>query len=313
MPELPFFPPAVSTVAGWVDLLLLVLLGLSSIFTLIVLFLIFFWGIRYRRGRRVDRSNPPLTNVKIEMGWMGGLLFLGLGTFIGAAIVYFQIMRPPPDALDVYVVGQQWMWKVQHPEGPREINELHVPAGRPVRLTMISQDVIHSFFVPAFRLKFDVLPGRYTTMWFEATEPGEYHIFCAEYCGTNHSRMRGQVVVMTPAEYERWLSEGGQAGEPGLPLAQAGEQLFTQLGCSGCHAAESNERAPTLAGLFGQQVPLDDGSTVLADEAYIRESILFPNERVVAGYQPIMPTYEGRIDEEQLLQLVEYIRSLGDG
>jgi cytochrome c oxidase subunit II len=319
MGNLPFLPPQASTVAGQVDLLFIVLIALSGFFSTIVLVLIIFFGAKYRRGRVVDRSNPPVTHLRMELLWVFGLLSLGMGTFTWAMLMYFDMMQPQPEALEIYVVGQQWMWKFQHPEGPQEINELHVPVGRPVQLIMISQDVIHSFYVPAFRLKYDVIPGRYTNMWFEATEPGEYHIFCAEFCGTNHSGMVGTVFAMDPTDYAAWLSSrGGGAGVTGgtgpgagAPIAQAGEALFGQLGCSGCHAEESTVRAPTLVGLLGRNVPLQDGRSVIADESYIRESILFPQRHIVAGYEPIMPSYEGRISEEQLIELVAYIKTLG--
>jgi cytochrome c oxidase subunit 2 len=309
MSNLPFFPPQASTVAGQVDLLLLVLILLSGFFTSIVLALIIYFGIRYRRGSPADRSNAPTTSLKIELGWIFGLLFLGIGTYTWAAVLYFQMFRSTENPLDIYVVGLQWMWKFQHAEGNSEINTLHVPSGQPVRLVMISEDVIHSFYVPEFRLKHDVLPGRYTNLWFTATGPGEYNIYCTEFCGTDHSRMIGKVIVMEARQYQDWLS-GGQA-EGAVPVAGAGEQLFTQLGCSSCHSGQPGAVGPPLAGLFGQTVTLEDGQTVTADENYIRESILLPQEKIVAGYEPVMPTYEGQISEEQLVQIVSYIRSLG--
>jgi cytochrome c oxidase subunit 2 len=208
--------------------------------------------------------------------------------------------------MNVYVVGKQWMWKTQHLEGQREINELHVPLGRPVRLTMTSEDVIHSFFMPAFRVKFDVLPGRYTTAWFNPTKPGKYHLFCAEYCGTLHSGMIGWIYVMEPAEYERWLA-GGAGGES---LASSGQKLFEYLACANCHRSDKPGRCPNLIGLFGTKVQLTTGQTVTADEAYIRESILNPSAKIVAGYQNIMPTFQGQVTEEDLLQLIEYVKSL---
>ena len=304
---LNWFPEQASTFASQVDLLLIVLTALGGFFTTVVVILIIYFGIRYRRGTHADRSEPPTTSLKVEIAWVLGILFLGMGTYTWAAITYFNMRRPPDSALEVYALGMQWMWQFQHPQGQREINELHVPVGTPVRVIMISQDVIHSLYIPAFRLKFDVLPGRYTDLWFEATKPGEYHLFCAEYCGTLHAGMIGRVVVMEPAEYQDWLG-GIQAG---APLTESGEQLFTQLGCSSCHAADSNVEAPSLEGLFGQPVVLEDGSTVTADETYIRESILFPMRKIVAGYEPIMPSYEERISEGQLLELVSYIKSLG--
>jgi cytochrome c oxidase subunit II len=226
--------------------------------------------------------------------------------FIWGTSLYVTAYRPPAGALEVFVVGKQWMWKLQHPEGQREIDELHIPMGRPIRLTMTSEDVIHSFFIPAFRIKKDVLPGRYTTIWFEATKPGEYHLFCTQYCGTNHAAMIGRVVVMKPVDYERWL--GGAAGES---MVSAGERLFQAEGCIGCHRLDGTGPAPSLVGVFGKPVQLQGGETVTADADYIRESILSPMAKIVAGYQPIMPTFQGRLSEEQLLRLIAYIKSLG--
>ena len=309
MVNLPFFPPQASTVSGQVDLLLLALIGLSSVFTLIVVALIAYFGIKYRRGKSVDRSSPPVGNVKMELSWIGGLLILAVGTFTWASLIYLRSFNPPDKSLDIYVIGKQWMWKFQHQEGPREIDTLHVPVNRPVRLIMTSQDVIHSLYIPAFRLKYDVIPGRYTNLYFTASKTGEYHIFCTEYCGTNHSRMRGTVIVMEPRDYQTWLS----GSTVSAPLSQAGQDLFAQLGCTGCHATGASVRAPSLVGLFDSQVPLEGGGSVTADESYIRESVFFPQKKIVAGYDPIMPTYEGRITEEQMLQLVAYIKSLGGG
>jgi len=309
MDNLPFFPTAASTSAGQVDLLMAVLIGLSSFFTILVFFLVFYFGIKYRRGKRADRSNPPTTSLKIELGWMFGLLFLGLGTYTAATLLYFKMAQQPENALEVYVIGRQWMWKMQQPQGQREINELHIPAGQPVRLILTSQDVIHSFYVPAFRVKYDAIPGRYTNLSFEASKVGEYHIFCAEYCGTEHSRMIGTVYVMEPRDYQAWLSGGGGSAGQGQPVAQEGEQLYQQLGCSSCHS--NSATAPSLEGLFGQPVSLEGGETVTADETYIRESIHFPERKIVAGYQPIMPSYEGRVSEEQIIALIAYIKSIG--
>jgi cytochrome c oxidase subunit 2 len=234
--------------------------------------------------------------------------------FAWGASLYFRFSTAPSHALSLYVVGKQWMWKIQHPEGRREINELHVPVGQPVKLTMTSEDVIHSFFVPAFRMKMDVVPGRYTTTWFEATKAGEYHLFCTEYCGTEHSRMIGRVVVMEPVEYEQWLSGGnGAARAPGEAPEVAGARLFQEQRCMTCHGGPIGGMVlgPPLAGLFGTPVKLRNGETVIADESYIRESILNPTAKLVAGYQPLMPTYQGQISEEGVLQLIAYIRSLG--
>jgi len=218
--------------------------------------------------------------------------------------LYADMRRPPAaGALEINVTGKQWMWKVQHPGGQREIDELHVPAWRPVKLVMTSQDVIHDFSIPAFRVKQDVLPGSYVTQWFTATKPGEYHLFCAEYCGTMHSGMVGRVVVMPPAEYDAWLA----GVTPDEPPAASGARLFASLGCAQCHG----QNAPTLAGLYGRPVTLADGKTVIADEEYLRESIENPPARIVAGFEPRMPSFRGQLTDEQLGQLVAYIKSLG--
>jgi cytochrome c oxidase subunit 2 len=229
------------------------------------------------------------------------------GLFGWAADLYFRERRVPKDAMELNVIGKQWMWKIQHPEGNREINEIHVPAGRMVKLTLASQDVIHSFFLPVFRIKRDAIPGYYTSEWFRPTKVGTFHLFCAEFCGTHHSGMIGKVVVMEPAAYQEWLA----AGRPQSTLAQAGERRFRELGCSGCHMGSSVVRAPPLQGLYGKPVPLQDGKIVTGDEGYIRDSILLPNSQITAGYQPLMPSYQGRVTEEELLELIAYIKSLG--
>jgi cytochrome c oxidase subunit 2 len=226
--------------------------------------------------------------------------------FVWGAVLYFEMHQPPVDAEEIYVVGKQWMWKIQHPNGKQEINALHVPTGRAIRLKMISEDVIHSFYIPAFRVKQDVLPNRYTTMWFKATKPGRYYLFCAEYCGTSHSQMGGYVTVMEPADYADWLA-GGATNEP---PEVSGELLFTQLRCVTCHGQSEKMRGPSLVGVLGRPTQLADGRRIIADEQYIRESILRPAAKIVAGYQQIMPSYEGQISEEQMFQLVAYLKSL---
>jgi len=227
--------------------------------------------------------------------------------FWWGAKIFFYNAVPPPNAMDVYVVGKQWMWKLQYPGGQREINELHVPTGQPVKITLASEDVIHSFFIPALRIKHDVVPGHYDTMWFNANKPGRYHIFCAEYCGTEHSGMVGWITIMTPSDYQNWLAGGGTSGT----MAQQGERQFEQLGCSGCHLQDRPGRGPSLRGLYGSRVQLTNGQPVLADDAYIRESILNPDARTVAGFKPgVMPSFQGQISEEGILQLVVYIKSL---
>jgi cytochrome c oxidase subunit II len=308
-PSLPLFPEQASTFAERVDALYYYLLSVSGFFTLLIFALIFLFAIKYRRRSEDERPRPILGSLPLEVVWIAIPFILVMVMFGWGASLYFTAFSPPADALEIFVVGKQWMWKVQHPEGRREINELHVPIGYPVKLTMTSQDVIHSFYVPAFRIKMDAVPGRYTSTWFQASKTGTFHLFCAEYCGTAHAGMGGQVVVMRPSEYEQWL----RTGAPEEPLAAAGERLFQQLGCSGCHSPNSIVRAPPLEGIYGKPVPLQSGHVVTADESYIRDSILLPQKDVVAGYAPVMPTFQGRISEEELIQIIAYIRSLGAG
>jgi cytochrome c oxidase subunit 2 len=302
----PFLPDQASTTAVHVDTLFWVFNALTIFFSVLIAAAITFFAIKYRRGSKADRSNPIAGSLKLELTWTIIPLLMAIAVFTWAAKVYFDIVYPPEGAMEVTVVGRQWMWKLQHPTGQREINELHVPLGQPVRLTMTSQDVIHSFFIPAFRVKQDVVPGTYTSVWFEATQAGTYHLFCAEYCGTEHSRMIGQVVAMDPKDYEAWL-QGGTVQES---MVQGGERLFREKGCSGCHAGNSSVRAPLLNGVFGGPVPLDDGSVITADDMYIRDSILLPKKQVVAGFKPVMPTFQGQLSEEELFQLIAYIKSL---
>jgi len=300
-----FMPPEASSVAGDVDSLYRFLVGVSVFFSLLIATLILYFSVRYRRRgeRRIGARQHGSTG--LEIAWSAIPLAIALTAFFWGAQVFFRVSRPPANAVEYWAVGRQWMWKFQHPDGRREINMLHVPLGTPVKLTMTSQDVIHSFFVPAFRTKMDVLPGRYTTAWFQATKPGTYHLFCAEYCGTEHSRMGGWVVVMEPHAYEDWLA--GAAGE----TRRAGaEELFRQYACDSCHRTDTAARAPKLAGLFGREVRLATGGTVRADENYLLESILNPGAKVVAGYKPIMPTFQGQIGPEEAMALVRYIRGM---
>jgi cytochrome c oxidase subunit 2 len=297
------FPDSASTVSGRVDALTGFLLLASGFVTLLVLVLIVTFAIRFRR--RAEDEVPPATrsHVWMEIAWSVIPLFIFIAMFYWGAALYAEMRRPAgAGALEINVIGKQWMWKIQHPGGQREINELHVPVGRTVKLVMTSQDVIHDFFVPAFRIKQDVLPGSYVTQWFTATKPGEYHLFCAEYCGTMHSGMIGRVVVMKPGDYEAWLA----GVTPDEPPAVSGARLFVSLGCAQCHG----QIAPTLAGLYGKSVQLSDGSTVVADEEYLRESIENPPARIVAGFEPRMPSFRGQLTPEQVGQLVAYIKSL---
>jgi cytochrome c oxidase subunit 2 len=305
MGKLPLFPEQASTFAPEVDHLLLFLLAVAVFFTVLIFGAIFYFAIRYRRRSENELPRHVHTGLALEIVWSVIPFGLTMVMFTWGASIFFKESRPPDNALQIYVVGKQWMWKLQHMEGQREINELHVPLGRSIKLTMTSEDVIHSFFVPAFRTKQDVVPGKYSTTWWTPTKAGKYHLFCAEYCGTNHSRMIGWIYVMEPQEYQKWLSGGTFTGT----LAENGEKLFTDLACSNCHKADGSGRCPSLAGLYGKDVHLADGRTVRADEAYIRESILQPNAKVVAGYQPVMPTFQGLVTEEGVLSLIEYIKS----
>jgi cytochrome c oxidase subunit II len=307
MIELPFTPPMASDVAGTVDLLTLALVGLGGFFSSIVVALIIVFAIRYRRAAVIDRSNPPTTSMKVELSWVLLLLFLGMSIYVGAALVYFNMTRVPAEAHEIYVLGRQWMWEIQHVEGPREINTLTVPVGVPIRLIMTSEDVIHSFFVPAFRLKYDVIPGRYTNMSFTATQTGEFHLFCTEYCGTDHSGMIGTVVVLEQRQFQEWLAENTE-GTVSMPAA--GRQVYERMGCASCHDPGTGIRAPQLAGRYGGETALEDGTTADFEENYIRESILRPMAKITAGYDAIMPTYQDQITEEEIQLIIEYLKSL---
>lgn len=317
--EFPLFPEQASTVAERVDALYYFLVAVSAGFTLLIAGALLYFAVKYRRRAEDERPGPVPTSIALEIVWMVVPLGLAMIMFVWGAKVYVTLASPPRDALEVYAIGKQWMWKFQHLDGQREINELHVPVGLPIKLTLTSQDVIHSFFVPAFRVKTDVLPGRYTTVWFEATKPGSYHLFCAEYCGTQHSGMIGQVVVMELAQYQSWLSGGGEelagAGQaPSAPamgsLAAEGQKLFQKLGCDACHRLDAQGTCPMLAGLYSRPVRLQSGETIVVDDSYVRESILNPAAKVVAGFQPLMPAYQGRVSEEELVQLIAFIKSL---
>lgn len=300
---------AASGIGGEIDALLI---GLTVISVLVVggiSLLIVVFALRYRRGSRAARRGAPARDRRLEAIWITVPLVVFLGIFYWSARLYAELRTPPDDALEINVVAKQWMWKVQHPEGQREIDTLHVPAGRPVKLVMTSQDVIHSFYVPAFRVKQDVLPGRYTTLWFEATRAGEYPLLCAEFCGTGHSRMKGRVIALPPEAYARWLQDNPGPGS----LVSQGEALFRRHGCSGCHSERSSVDAPLLDGLYGRRIALADGRMVSVDEGYIRDSILLPAKQVAAGYTPIMPSFQGQLDEDEILALVAYVRSLGTG
>jgi cytochrome c oxidase subunit 2 len=303
---LKFLPEQASTIAGKVDALFFFLVGVSVVFAGLIFTLVAIFALRYRRRSEAERPRPILGSLPLEILWTVIPLVIALVIFVWGAVLYFNMGRPPANALEIYAVAKQWMWKFQHPGGQREINELHVPLNQPVKLIMASEDVIHSFYVPAFRVKRDVVPGKYTTTWFQATKTGEYHLFCAQYCGTSHALMGGRVIVLEPAAYERWLAGAVGAEE----MAAAGEKLFTRLGCASCHHADGSGRAPSLVALFGAPVKLASGQTVTADETYLRESILIPQAKLVAGYPPIMPTFKGIITEDGLEQILAYLKSL---
>ncbi len=302
------FPEQASNLAPQVDHIYFALLAICSLVAFLIFFVALIFCIRYRRGSRVDRTPPKGTGLGLEITWTAIPLVIFLGLFFWAADVFFGMSRPPADATEIYVVGKQWMWKIQHPDGRREINELHLPIGQPVKLIMTSQDVIHDFFIPGFRNKQDVVPGRYTTEWFTPTRSGEYHIFCAQFCGTDHSLMVGTVFVMEPAEHAKWLAQQPAPDS----LVATGEKAFRNRGCSGCHAPNAAIRAPLLDGIYGKQVPLSDSTLVTADDQYLRDSILLPNKQISAGYEPIMPTYQGQISEEELNAIIAYLKSLGE-
>lgn len=303
----PLFPEQASSFAWQVDALYFYLIAVSIAFTVPIVVALFFFAIKYRETEKFATPEEMHGSMVLETVWSIIPFVISMTIFLGGAIIFFNQYTPPDDAMEVYVVGKQWMWKIQHQTGQREINELHVPLGRKVKLTMTTEDVIHDFDIPAFRTKADVVPGRYTYMWFEATKTGKFHLFCAEYCGLNHSGMIGSVIVMEQHEFDNWLS-GNVAGQ--TPVEQGKDLFENKLGCASCHAGGPTQRGAKLEGIFNHDVKLVGGGTVKADEQYIRNSILNPSAQVVEGYQPIMPTFKGQVTEEQLNSLVAYIKSL---
>ncbi len=306
-PSSPLFPPSSSALARDVDHLFFFALGGAIFFSLLIGVLVIVFATRFRRRHELEVGREPGgPRTLIEILWTGIPLGLLLVLFAWGVHIYFRMVRPPADALPFTVVGRQWMWKIQHPDGHREINEVHVPLGRAIKFTLTSEDVIHDFFVPAMRVKTDVIPGRYTTLWFQPDRLGEFHLFCSQYCGAEHSKMVGRIVVMEPHDYEAWLAGTAAGTAPEL----SGRALFQKLACNSCHRPDTAARAPILNGLLGRRVELASGGSVVADEAYIRESIVSPLAKVTLGYQPIMPTYKGQLTEEQILELIAYIKSL---
>ena len=302
----PFFPQQASEQAAQIDALYFFLVAVTAFFALLIAVLVIAFSVKFHRKHDNEVGVAIHGSLALELMWTFIPLGICMVMFVWGAQVFFHMTRAPKNAMDIYIVGKQWMWKAQHMDGAREINELHVPIGRPVRLIMGSEDVIHSFFIPDFRVKADVVPGRYNHMWFTATVPGRYHIFCTQYCGTKHSNMIGWVTAMTPADYQTWLSGGSAGGS----MVDAGAKLFADLTCNTCHLDTAAGRGPVLKGLYGKQTLLTNGQTVTVDDAYLRESILNSQAKIVSGFQPIMPTFQGLVTEEQLLQLIAYVKSL---
>ncbi|MEX2615233.1 MAG: cytochrome c oxidase subunit II [Alphaproteobacteria bacterium] len=307
--QIRFIPESAAAGAAGIDTLFYTLVAFSFGIGLFLTILVVGYAVRYRAGSSADRSGRRTRNLRLEIGWTSTSFLVALGLFVWGAVLFLDRDNPPANALEISAIGKQWMWQFRHPGGQREINELHVPVDQPVVVSMASQDVIHSFYVPAFRVKQDVVPGRASHVWFTATRPGRYRLFCAEFCGTEHSAMGGFVIVMEPAAFAEWLELQGE----GESLAQAGGRLFRALGCSGCHGDSSQVRAPRLDGVFGRPVALSNGTATIADDRYIRDSILMPDKEIAAGYEPVMPSYDGLIDESELQMLTEYVRSLSPG
>ena len=303
----PLFPEQASSFAWQVDLLYFYLIAVSVAFTIPIAVAIFYFAIKYREREKYATPDELHGSIVLETTWSIIPFIISMTIFLGGAYVYFNQYTPPQDAMEIYVVGKQWMWKIQHGTGQREINELHVPVGRRIKLTITTEDVLHDFFVPAFRTKVDAVPGRYTYLWFEPTKPGKYHLFCAEYCGLNHSGMGGYIYVMEQRDFDNWLA-GNVSGQTPVEI---GKDLFeNRLGCASCHAGGPQQRGAKLEGIYGKEVKLVGGQTVVADDDYIRNSILNPASQIVEGYQPIMPTFKGQVTDEQLNGLVAYIKSL---
>jgi cytochrome c oxidase subunit 2 len=303
---IPLFPEQASSIAPAVDNLYFFILGVTGFFALLVVVLVIYFAVKYRDDTGLKVGAPITGSIPLEIGWSLIPFFVSMAIFVWATVVFFQLVRAPDQTLEIYSTGKRWMWRFQHVGGQREINQLHVPVGRPIKITFTSEDVLHDLFFPAFRVKADAIPGRYSSVWFTPTKPGRYPLFCAEYCGTGHSRMVGTVYVLEQNAYQEWLSAGGLTGA----MSARGEQLFQQLACNTCHVADGRGRGPSLAGLFGSRVQLENGQTVVADESYVRESILTPQMKLVQGYGPLMPTFQGLVSEDGLLTLIEYVKTL---
>ncbi len=307
----PLFPDQASTLAPQVDSLFAFLMAVSIFFSVLIAFLIVFFSVKYHHTATPDRSEPMDSHLALELTWTIIPLLIVMVTFFWGTKVFYTQRVIPTNAIEMFVIGKQWMWKIQHPEGQREINALHIPVNVPIQLTMISEDVIHDFSIPAFRVKQDVVPGRYTKMWFQANELGSFHIFCDQYCGTLHASMVGTVYVMPATDYQAWIGNGGNVVSAGGSMTSSGQELFGRMGCATCHLSTSDSRGPTLQGLYLSKVPLESGLTVTADDAYLRESILKPMAKIVRGYQPVMPSFQGQLTEANVLELISYIKTLG--
>jgi cytochrome c oxidase subunit 2 len=305
---MPLYPEQASNFAPQVDNLVLFMIAVCMFFAVAICAAVIYFFFKYQRKRSDEIGVPIHGDLRLEIAWIVLPFFLLLAMFGWGAAIYVDYRHTPADTLDIYVIGKQWMWKLQQPDGHKEINELHVPVNRNVRLIMGSEDVIHDFSIPAFRVKMDVVPGHYNNMWFRPTKTGRYHFFCSQYCGTNHAVMGGWVTVMEPDEYAKWLSGTAGSGDP----VAVGEKLYSELACNTCHTADGKGRGPSYLGVYGSKVKLADGSTVVADDSYIRESILQPNARIVAGFQPVMPSFQGLVTEDQILALTAYIKSMKD-
>jgi len=310
---LPLFPVQASTLAPEIDHLYFGILAVTSFFAILVTIIVLYFGMKYKDSTGERVGAPIHGSVPLELLWSFIPFLIAIGIFVWSAVVYFHIVRGPDEALQIYSTGKRWMWRFQHVDGQREINELNVPLGRPVKVIFTSEDVIHDLFIPAFRVKADAIPGRYSSIWFTPTKLGEYHIFCAEYCGTNHSGMIGTVHVLEPTQYQAWLAGGGSLETASGSMSDQGRQLFTQLACITCHVNDGSGRGPSLVGVFGSQVKLEDGSMVTADETYLRESILTPQMKTVSGYQQLMPTFQGLVNEQSVASLIEYIKTMQSG
>ena len=306
MSHFSIIPEQASTLAPQVDQLYWFIIGVTAFFGILVSILVVYFAVKYRTNDPLAVGAPITGSIPLELAWSIIPFLISVVIFVWASQVFFNIYRPPDQTLDIYATGKRWMWKFQHLDGKAEINELHVPVGRPVKVTFTSEDVLHSLYFPSFRVKADAIPGRYSSVWFDATKVGNYHIFCAEYCGTRHSGMIGTVHVMEAADYQAWLSGGAGGGT----LASRGERLFGELACNTCHIGDGSGRGPSLHDKFGRQEQLANGSVVNIDESYVRESILTPQMKVVAGYQPVMPTFQGLVNEENVMALIEYVKSL---